>query len=121
MAKRIKAYLQYIDELLKQNDADFDAEIKKHLTQIQFFMHERLIHLLVTILFAILTVGCCVAFIATEKIQLLILAAALLVLLIPYIKHYYLLENSVQKMYQQYDEMMKKAGKDAFFMEKENN
>ena len=33
---------------------------------------------------------------------------ALLVLLIPYVMHYYLLENSVQKMYEQYDRMMNK-------------
>ena len=38
---------------------------------------------------------------------LLLLFLALMVLLIPYIWHYYLLENSVQKMYRQYDEIMK--------------
>ena len=36
------------------------------------------------------------------------LVFALLVLLIPYVMHYYLLENSVQKMYEQYDRMMNK-------------
>ena len=39
---------------------------------------------------------------------LLILLAAFLVLLIPYIRHYYLLENEVQAMYNQYDEMVKR-------------
>ena len=38
----------------------------------------------------------------TERASVL---AALLVLLIPYIAHYYLLENGVQKMYQQYDKI----------------
>ena len=33
-----------------------------------------------------------------------------MVLLIPYIMHYYLLENSVQRMYVQYDAMMNKLG-----------
>ena len=37
------------------------------------------------------------------------LVFALLVLLIPYVMHYYLLENSVQKMYEQYDRMMNKS------------
>lgn len=120
MAKRIKEYLAYVDKLLARDDVDFDEEMRRHQVQIEFFMHERLIHLLVTILFAILTVGCCVTFVVTEKIQILLLAAALFVLLIPYIRHYYLLENSVQRMYDQYDKMMEKAGKDAFYTGKES-
>ena len=116
MAKRIKEYLAYVDKLLVRDDVDFDEEMRRHLVQIEFFMHERLIHLLVTILFAILTVGCCVTFVVTEKIQILLLAAALFVLLIPYIRHYYLLE----RMYDQYDKMMEKAGKDAFYTGKES-
>lgn len=114
MAKRIKRYLAYVDELLKQDDLDFKQEIEKHLKQIEFFMHERLIHLIVTVLFALATIGTCLMFIVSEKIQILILALALMVLLIPYIKHYYLLENSVQYMYEQYDAMLKKAGISAF-------
>jgi len=35
----------------------------------------------------------------------MILLAALLVLLVPYILHYFVLENGVQYMYGQYDEM----------------
>lgn len=114
MAKRIKRYLAYVDELLKHDDLDYEEEIKKHLKQVEFFMHERLIHLIVTVLFALATVGSCLMFIISEKIQILILALALMVLLIPYIKHYYLLENSVQYMYEQYDAMLKKAGIHAF-------
>lgn len=114
MAKRIKRYLAYIDDLLTRDDVDFNEEIKRHVQQIEFFMHERMIHLIVTFLFAILTVMCCVAFIVSEKMQLILLAVAMMVLLIPYIKHYYLLENSVQKMYEQYDQMLQKAGINAF-------
>ena len=53
MAKRIKEYLAYVDKLLVRDDVDFDEEMRRHLVQIEFFMHERLIHLLVTILFPI--------------------------------------------------------------------
>ena len=38
----------------------------------------------------------------------MLLALLILVLLIPYIKHYYLLENEVQKMYVQYDRIVQK-------------
>ena len=120
MRQRILTYLAFVDQQLKKEDTDYAALLKRHEREIQFFQHERLIHLLVTILFAILTVGCCVTFVVTEKIQILLLAAALFVLLIPYIRHYYLLENSVQKMYDQYDKMMEKAGKDAFYTGKES-
>lgn len=50
MAKRIRRYITYIDELLKRNDVDFAREAERHLTQVGFFMHERLIHLIVLVL-----------------------------------------------------------------------
>lgn len=117
MAKRIRNYLKYVDELLERDDLDFNEEIKKHLQQIAFFMHERLIHLIVLVLFAIATISCCLVFVVSELIQVLILGMAFMVLLIPYIKHYYLLENSVQKMYEQYDKMLKKTGAECFVNE----
>ena len=56
MKKRILAYLQYIDNLLLEEELDWEEEIKKHLVQISFFAHERLVHLIVMVLFAIGTV-----------------------------------------------------------------
>ena len=107
MAKRIKRYLVYVDGLLERDDLDFERESGLHLKQIGFF---RLIHLIVLVLFAILTVVTCIAFVVTSNISLLILALAFMVLLVPYIMHYHLLENSVQYMYDQYDRMMEKTG-----------
>ncbi len=109
MKKRILAYLKYIDELLESDNADWNEEIKKHLVQIGFFAHERLVHLIVTVLFALMTMATILYCNYTGSMIALALTVALLVLLIPYIMHYYLLENSVQKMYVQYDEMMNKA------------
>ncbi|MGN0395663.1 MAG: hypothetical protein ACI4EF_09875 [Coprococcus sp.] len=114
MAKRIKRYIAYVDALLQRDDLDFKEEADKHLRQIGFFMHERLIHLIVMFLFAIATVITCLVFVVSEQITVLLLAIALMVLLVPYIKHYYLLENSVQYMYEQYDKMMEKSGCEAF-------
>lgn len=108
MEKRILNYRKYIDELLQQTDADWAAIIREHLIQVSFFQHERLIHLIVTVTFAILEVvviGLCVtAF--TPGVGLL--AIALLVLLVPYVRHYYVLENEVQKMYVQYDKLVER-------------
>lgn len=111
MEKRILNYRRYIDELLTRSDVNWEAVIKEHLIQISFFQHERLIHLIVTITFAILEViviGLCVV---SFTLGVGLLAIALLILLIPYVRHYYILENEVQKMYWQYDKMVKKQDK----------
>ena len=99
--------------LLERNDpqTDWTGEKAEHLTQISFFMHERLIHLIVTALFAVLAFMVFIAMMFAFSWVLLVLFAALLALLIPYIAHYYLLENSVQKMYAQYDKMTELAQK----------
>ena len=57
MADRIKQYMAYIDNLLESEDEDidWDEEMKKHLVQIAFFAHERFIHLIVTVLFALIS------------------------------------------------------------------
>ena len=108
MKKRILAYLSYVDEILKEDDRDWENEIRKHLDQIAFFSHERLVHLLVFMLVGICTVMSILAYVVSSQIIILPLIVMLFVLLVPYCMHYYLLENSVQRMYQQYDEMQAK-------------
>ena len=107
MRKRILAYRRRIDALLAQHPetTDWNRILQDHLRQIAFFQHERLVHLIVTMTFAVLTMLSFGIVLLTQLIQLTVLTAALLVLLIPYIFHYYLLENEVQKMYAQYDEI----------------
>lgn len=128
MKKRMIAYLAYIDRILsgelspsvpfdingncKNASADsskaYAALIERHLTQIAFFQHERLIHLIVTVLFAILTFAVLFVDIFAFSLGMSALLLLLLVLLVPYIMHYYRLENGVQKMYRQYDELQKR-------------
>ena len=116
VADRIKQYMAYIDNLLESDDEsiDWDEEMKKHLVQISFFAHERFIHLVVTVLFALMAIQVFLYAFGNFSIPILLLIVMLLVLLIPYIKHYFLLENSVQDMYEQYDKMQAKAGHASF-------
>lgn len=117
MRKRILEYVKMIDEMLAKEEASehpfggsavqADTVISRHLTQISFFMHERLIHLIVTVVFAILTFMSMMFFISSEQIMIFVLTIALLILLVPYIRHYYCLENNTQYMYKQYDRMIK--------------
>lgn len=112
MEKRIKKYLAEIDLLLKQNSqTNWDIQIEKHLTQISFFQHERLIHLIVTVVFALLEMMCFLALLFSFTPGLAALTLLIMLLLVPYIRHYYILENGVQKMYRQYDTMMEKKKK----------
>ena len=109
MEKRLKNYLAWMENLSTEGfSVQEKEELRREvLIQIQFFQHERLIHLIVTVTFAILTVMSVLGFVATTQIGLLVLTGMLLVLLIPYIRHYYILENGVQKLYQYYDSIVK--------------
>ena len=100
-------------EAVGASEFDWDDLIQEHLVQISFFQHERLIHLLVTLAFALMEIACVVALIISPQIIVAALALLLLVLLVPYIVHYYFLENETQKLYAQYDLMLKmrRAGK----------
>ncbi len=109
MKKRILEYRNRIDNLLQNppDDADWDAILEEHLVQIGFFQHERLVHLIVMITFALLQAISLFMLLMCFSWGILGLFLLILVLLIPYIGHYYLLENETQKMYEQYDEMLK--------------
>ncbi|MEE3392111.1 MAG: hypothetical protein VZR00_02015 [Lachnospiraceae bacterium] len=108
MKNRILNYYDRIEKLLDKDSPDTDWEdlLAEHKTQIAFFQHERFVHLLVTVLFAILTFMSLIAFAALQQLAFGILCVPLFILLIPYIGHYYLLENTTQKMYIQYDRIL---------------
>ena len=102
MKKRILSYRKRVDALLEDNTEE------KNWNEI-LEEHERLIHLIVTVVFAILTLLSFAILLLTTFLPVMALCVLFLVLLIPYIGHYYLLENEVQKMYIQYDEIWKRV------------
>lgn len=114
MEKRLKGYLAWMEQLSNQELSDEKKEELQQdlLVQIQFFQHERLIHLIVTVTFALLTMLSVLAGLFLVQIGLFILTILLVVLLVPYIRHYYILENGVQKLYEYYDSFGKLCNKD---------
>ena len=108
MEKRLKDWLHLMDALnideLSQEERRKKAQ--ELLVQIGFFQHERLIHLIVTITFALLTMMSVLGFLALVQPGILVLTILLLVLLVPYVRHYYILENGVQKLYTYYDKLV---------------
>lgn len=110
MKKRLLDYTVRMENFLA-NDFSLDAGeavLQDLVLQIRFFEHERLVHLLVTLFFAILFVIGILFFYAFPALPILALAVAFLALLVPYIRHYYILENGTQKLYTLYDELNRK-------------
>lgn len=104
MKKSILDYVKEVELLLKRKKIDNISDvISNHLIKISFYQHERLIHLIVTVLFAILSIISFLYTIIFPSIGLMILTFMFIILLVPYIMHYYCLENNVQKLYVQYD------------------
>lgn len=109
MVKQLKNHYLEIDNILKKDSIEnINEVIENHQTKIAFFQHERLIHLLVTLAFAILEMLSLIFLLITFNSLALVLTLLFFVLLVPYILHYYFLENYIQKMYLQYDELRKK-------------
>ena len=113
MRKYLTDYRNYIKEQLLKDENDWEALAKEHLIKISFFQHERIVHLIVMVLFALMTLGTLIAFIFMQhdSAALFILTILFIGLLIPYIRHYYFLENQTQELYKDYDELLKKQGK----------
>ena len=102
MKKNLFDYIKQIDKLIEQNKKiDYQIIIENHLVKIKFFQHERLIHLLVTLFYALFVFT--VFFLSTIFVPFIIIDIILLIFLLFYIVHYFRLENGVQYLYKQYD------------------
>ena len=103
MKKYLYDYIKEIDNLLNNQEKITEDIIENHLIKIGFFQHERLIHLLVTLFYAIIFL----LFAALGFVHYIFFSIAiiLLIFLMFYIAHYFHLENGVQYLYKQYDKM----------------
>ena len=113
MEQRILKYRKQIDEWLAEMEQNMQAQsqeggnaeqitqelvrnkLKEHLVQVGFFQHERLIHLIVTVTVALLEMLAIVLSVISDSFFTLVLPVVILILLVPYIRHYYILENEV--------------------------
>ncbi|MBQ9483274.1 MAG: hypothetical protein IJU82_03705 [Ruminiclostridium sp.] len=102
MKKEVQEYLSEVEIRLKDENSIDKQFISELLIRIGFYQHERLVHLIVTMTFAIMTVLAFAVLVTNYSVQILLLSLLFLGLVIPYIAHYYFLENSVQKLYRLY-------------------
>lgn len=101
MKMKLKDYISEVEDKLKKKKIS-DTLAAEILTQISFFQHERLVHLIVTFFTGISCILFLLGFLFLENIALFLLFLVTLLLFIPYIFHYYYLENGVQKLYDLY-------------------
>lgn len=104
MKKYLYDYIKEVDSKLKSDKINKSLK-EEHLVKINFFQHERLVHLIVTMSFALLTLVSIL--ISKYYCSFIFIAIILLICLAFYIVHYYYLENGVQYLYKQYDKMNK--------------
>ena len=105
MKRYIAAHEAHIRELMAAGSAG-PGLLEEHLIKIQWLQHERLVHLLVTMLVAILFLFLYGLLLLTEfSVLVLILLGIVTILLAAYIYHYFHLENSVQRWYRLADEI----------------
>ena len=102
MKKYLYNYVNSIDEIIKNNSVTKEI-IDEHLIKINFFQHERLIHLIVTSIYSIIFVISMVA--ALYNIIFCFVGLIFTCFLLPYVIYYFQLENKVQYLYKQYDKM----------------
>lgn len=100
MKNEIKEYKELILQQAKDPETDKKELAEKLLVRIGFYQHERLIHLIVTMSFGVFFLLSLI--LAFSNAYFLALSVLLLILLVPYIAHYYFLENSTQELYKVY-------------------
>jgi len=100
MIKYLKEYIREIEKVLEsEKKNEWGKVLENHWVQIGIFQHERLIHLLVTLTFGLGFLMMMGVTVLTLNYILILVDLLLLTLLIPYIFHYFKLENGVQKLY----------------------
>lgn len=96
--KNIQIYEKYLEEKMNQKTLS-KQDLLNHRAQIAYLQHERYIHLLVTCVVSILLFMTLMVCLYHDNILLNLLLIILVVLDAFYVRHYYVLENTIQRWY----------------------
>ena len=110
MTKYLTEYMEKVARRLAEcnNLAELEVILAEHLDKIAFMQHERIVHFLVTMMFSLILCLFAAVLIFKTSLEAAIIVLMVMVLVGFYIKHYFFLENTVQKMYKVYDEILAK-------------
>ncbi len=108
MGKYISDYIKYIEKILEEDKEDTDYEKLRadFLLKLSFFQHERFVHLVVTVMVAIVLFISVIYIFMTGLRLMAALSIILLGLVFAYLIYYYFIENAVMGMYKTYDRIM---------------
>lgn len=122
MEQKIREYEEFIEKEAKRkmSAADRKQLAELHHEMVANFQHERLIHLIITLFFAVFAVAA--VFVTAwviiefspvaEMVPLYLLTFILVILTIFYVRHYYFLENHTQELYKYTKLLRNEAGND---------
>lgn len=108
MGGYITTYMKAVEAALENEDTDFEALKREHLIQIGFIQHERLIHLMVTIMCCLLLFIGMGVFFLSGMTMFLAVNGLMLILVFSYLIYYFFIENSTQELYKQYNRICEK-------------
>jgi 4-amino-4-deoxy-L-arabinose transferase-like glycosyltransferase len=102
MHEYMKRHEAFVRAVLASQAAgiDWPSLGRYHDAQIRYMQHERLIHLLVTLFVGLFTLIAVLHVATRPSLAVGVLAVLLTALFVPYIAHYYRLENGVQRWYE---------------------
>ncbi len=109
---RIKKYCaeheEYVLERLEKG-GDTAELLAFHARKILWLQHERLVHLIVVFVFSVLFLFSIGLYIVLLNPHAIILTAVVLAVLGAYIRHYFILENTVQYWYTLFDSIYRQV------------
>lgn len=106
MKKQMLNKVKMAEDFLKEGRSEDKAEFLRYMDRwIPWFQHERIVHLLVTLFFALFSVMMVFAFMAAQQLTFFVLFLIFGITTGFYINHYYLLENKTQYLYELYDKI----------------
>ncbi len=109
MYRYLENHRHKISNILEtKTDYDWKKLAKYNRTRISFFQHERLIHLLVTLFVGLYAIISIYVTVWLRQVEFILVDILLIVLFIPYVFHYYQLENAVQSLYRLDEEINKR-------------
>ncbi len=106
----LRRHEAFVRGQLASAGADWAGLARFHRAQIEYLQHERLVHLLVTLFFGLSALLTLLFLVLHPQALVGVLLLFLLVLLVPYLVHYYRLENGVQRWYHLANEIEVRAG-----------
>ena len=109
MGTYIARYIKLVNKMLEDENTDFAKLKEDFCAKIQFFQHERFVHLIVTFMVVMcLCFSLLCIFVTNGLLSVSILAGILLLLVTGYLIYYYYIENTVMNMYKTYDKIVEK-------------